>query len=229
MDARRLTGRLVRGPNTYIFASSVSPAASLCGLSVDAIINGSNRFLRKVATVQICRHWDRIISLARNRNIPRKDLAVRVVYNAFPFRIEAFDYHELLDDSKYPPHHVLVGNEVQRWSRRRRRDNPCDLPVVLRMGNIEVPYITHLNNLWTKKSTFSPPNCTDDGEGGIVTYIDQDGCPFDCETVDALRAAIRFAQRYARELRKPVWSEDVLHKMTMAMLDEVFESDDGWI
>ncbi len=84
MDARRLTGRLVRGPNTYIFASSVSPAASFCGFLVDAIINGSNRFLRKVATVQICRHWDRIISLARNRNISRKDLAVRVVYNTFP-------------------------------------------------------------------------------------------------------------------------------------------------
>ncbi len=62
-------------------------------LSVNVFINGSNRFLRKVATIQICRHWKRIVSLARDRYISEEDLAVRIIYDTFPFQIEVLDYH----------------------------------------------------------------------------------------------------------------------------------------
>jgi len=185
--------------------------------SFDVFINGSNRFLRKVATIQICRHWKRIVSLARDRYISAEDLAVRIIYDTFPFQIEVFDYHELLDNSKqHPPQFPLAVNNIHRCS----GDSFHDLPVVLRMGNIEIPCITYVCDLWTKEVTTAPLSCADDG--GIATYVDQDGQPFACETVDALRAAVLFARKFSRERQEPIWSEKVLHNMTLAVLEDVF-------
>ncbi len=71
-----------------------------------------------------------------------------------------------------------------------------------------------------RKLRTAPLSCADDG--GIATYIDQDGQSFACETVDALRAAVRLVRKFSRERREPIWSEKVLHNMTLAVLEDVF-------
>ncbi len=47
--------------------------------------------------------------------------------------------------------------------------------------------------------------------------------PLPLETVDALRAGVRFARSYAKELDEPVWSEGVLEKATTAVMSKFDE------
>ncbi len=76
--------------------------------------------------------------------------------------------------------------------------------------------------LWTKEIPTAPEDADgDDAEG--ITYCDLGGKVLPCETVDALRAGVRFARRYAKEFDEPVWSEGVLEKATIAVMSEFGE------
>ncbi len=59
-------------------------------LQVDVLVDEYNRFPRRVAAVQITRHWDDITSIARNKKIPLGDVAVRIVCTTFPFQTPRF-------------------------------------------------------------------------------------------------------------------------------------------
>ncbi len=168
--------------------------------------------------MQVCRHWDRIVSLAQNRDISLDNLVIRVNYDVLPFRIEVFDYHELSDDIKYPPHLALVVNEIRRCSQK----GFLDPPVFLRIGKTDVPCIVYVDegDTWTKKIR-TAPECAD-GEG--ITYIDQDRKIFRCGTVDAMRAVVRFARKYEKKLGNPIWSDDVLDKATSTVIGEFTKS-----
>ncbi len=87
------------------------------------------------------------------------------------------------------------------------------------MGNTEVPSYVYLLDTWLKEIPTAPDG--PDGEGS--THCDQDGKAFALGSVDALRAAVRFARSYAKDLHKPVWSEDVLDKATEAVMREFGE------
>ncbi len=84
------------------------------------------------------------------------------------------------------------------------------------MGNTEVPSYVYLLDTWLKEIPTAP--CGPDGEG--ATYCDQDGKALSFGTVDALRAAVRFAHRYAKDLGKTVWSKDILDKATETVMRE---------
>ncbi len=184
---------------------------------MDDIVDEYNRFPRKIAAIQVGRHWDHIVSLAKDKGIPIDDMAVRIVYTKSPFQISVFDYHELLDDTKHPPHHVMAANEILRRPEWDRRD--C-LMVILKTLEMEVPSIVYLNNEWMKVI----PDVPDDLEDEVSTYIDEDGNAFACTNVDALRAGVRLAKKLAFDLDQPVWSKDVLHKATDVVIAD-FDQD----
>ncbi len=87
------------------------------------------------------------------------------------------------------------------------------------MPRKKIPCIVHLNDVWTKSVSELLVGPNDER----ATYIDQDGDSFPCENIDALRASVLLARKYAADLGQPVWNEDILNKATDDVIGEFGE------
>lgn len=191
-------------------------AAPLTKLSVDVIQDFCSRLPRRITTLQINRHWDQILSLARRKSIPLCDMAVRVTYINVPFKIEVFNYHEIFDDTKDNHHVTLVANERLR---QPEEDRYNFLMVIIRMPQIEYPCIIRLDDTWTRDVSNPPKNMSDER----AIFVDQDGNALARKSSDALRTGVYLARRHAAELGESVWESAVIRKATDEIITEFYE------
>ncbi|KLO06866.1 hypothetical protein SCHPADRAFT_1002069 [Schizopora paradoxa] len=177
------------------------------------------RFPRRIALLHIQRRWDQIVSIARRKNIRLCDMAVRVSFNVFPFKIEVLDYHDFLDGTKGKSHLALAANEMQRQPDEDRRKL---LMVIIRMPQIEFPCIVHLDgNTWTREVSHPPGDSRLDER---TLFVDQDGNGLPCTHFDALRMGVHVAKKHAAELGESVWEKAGIRKATDDMIAE-FEKE----
>ncbi len=166
------------------------------------------------------------MNMGLGRRTRSEDLAFHIDCSTFQFKIEPFNYRELLDGSKHPPCHVMVANEVHR--RLSENIGRRCVMVVLRIGETELPFIVNVSSAgkpeegWTKKIPNAP----------FIGLLEHDELPmfknhcqepFVGEYVDALRATARYAIKYSKELAVPVWSEEVLKKATLSVMSKFDE------
>ncbi len=186
------------------------------------VSNDYSRFTRKVAVLQISRHWNHILAVAQNKRIEVDDIAIRILFNTFPFEIHVFDYHELLDDATQPPHHVMVANDRERWT--ETDDSYGCLIAIICIAETEAPCIVYLelDNV-SSESIPDPPHSADDHDTVMITYVDEDGNALACKNVDPLYGAVRSAHNFAAELDQAIWSEEVLENARDKMVAEFGE------
>jgi len=166
--------------------------------------------------VHINRQWNQIVALAQTKNIPLSDVAVEITCTNFPPEINVFDYHELLEGTEQESHLAMVANEILR---RPETDRHGSLMAVLCVPQIRIPCIVYLNDVWTKSVSELLVGANDER----ATYTDQDGDSFSCENIDALRASVLLARKYAADLGQPVWNEEILDKSTDEVIGEFDE------
>lgn len=183
----------------------------------DILLDPFHRLPRRIAALHTNRYWENIVRTSKENGIPLKDVAVRISCKEFPFQIQVFDWHELLEDAKETPH-LAMAAEILHQSEGERRE--C-LLVVLRMQNMAFPCAVHVNNKWMKSVLELPPE-TENSERAC--FVDEDGNALVCEQVDALRAGVRLAKKYAVDLGKTVWDSAVLCRATDEVMEE-FEQE----
>ncbi|KLO08878.1 hypothetical protein SCHPADRAFT_1000662 [Schizopora paradoxa] len=177
------------------------------------------RLPRRVVALHINRYWDAIVRLSLEKGVPSEDLAVRITWNAFPIRVEVFDWHRLLEDVAKNPHLILAAENLYGPEGGRREW----ILVVLRMEGMEFPCIVHLDNKLTK-SVQAPPCMSDTEEPERASFVDEDGNAIDCAKLDALRAGVLLAKSYADETGESVWDGAILRKAADKIIEE-FEQE----
>ncbi|KLO07684.1 hypothetical protein SCHPADRAFT_945066 [Schizopora paradoxa] len=160
------------------------------GKSLREMLNKNHRFPRRVATLHFLRFEHHLTRLALRKNIPRCNVAVRIDYSRFPFEFGVLDYHELLDDTKHPPGHVVVAQEFSRQSDTNRDKSVI---LILRMAEKEVPYIVYPDRAWVKEVCKPEDDLVDEE----TIYVGEDGEGLSCNHFDALRAIINLARKRA--------------------------------
>ncbi|KLO07683.1 hypothetical protein SCHPADRAFT_1001478 [Schizopora paradoxa] len=175
------------------------------------------RFQRRVATLQCVRFEHHITSISLRKNIPMHDVAIRFNYGCFPFELDVFDCHELLDETKHPPGHVLVAEEVLR---RSDTDREKCMVLIVSLVEKEIPYIIYPNRTWAKEVSELPEDLNDEE----TFYISEDGEILSSDHFDALRACKQLARKHASEGGLCVWDSQVINK---AVHDVMRTSWDG--
>ncbi|KLO08754.1 hypothetical protein SCHPADRAFT_908346 [Schizopora paradoxa] len=194
----------------YCLFFCISPAGVFC--------DTFNRLLRRENALHINRHWDSIVRLAKKKQIPLQDIAVRTTFHKFPFIVEVFDYHELLKDDKDQPQLAMVANEKLRQS---VEDQHEWMVVVLNTMQSEYPCMIRVSDKWTRAVSKPPPKGKDRER---TLFVDEDGNALICERVDALYAVTRLAKKYAVEMGETVWNSAAIRQATYDVIDD-FESE----
>ncbi len=207
---------------TFVMLSNVCFSLLTRGnhISGEDISNKSNRFPRKAATLQINRHWDEIVALARSNDIPLEDMAVRVDYNALPFQIHVFRLPKIYGRNEIPREPCLGRQRNSTSSQEGSVQKPDGRPPY---GQPRSPIYRALGSRMAEECANVPPRGADDEE---TTYVDQEGNPFAFHNVDSLCAGVRLVRKYAAELGQSIWSEDILRKATEEVISILIKSLD---
>ena len=166
---------------------------------------------------------DPIKSLASKNGVPLCDMAVRINCLDFPFKVEIFDFHKLLEESKERNQHlILVAKEMQRQSEENRHNWVI---VILRSAMMEFPFIMYLDELWTRSvlDALLPEDTKARDESELVMFADAKGNALSCGKMDALRAGVQLAKKYAEDAGETVWSQDFFYRATDDVLEDFEE------
>ncbi|KLO08755.1 hypothetical protein SCHPADRAFT_931587 [Schizopora paradoxa] len=193
------------------------------GISLNIMSDLCNRLPRKMNTFYVNRHWDSIVRLSRKKDIPLKDLAVRISCDRFPFRLQVFDCHELLKETGDKAHLAMAAYEKLRQSEEDR----CEcMVVVIRTLEMEYPFVVHIDDKWTRAVQVLEPHFKTKG-CERSSFVDEDGNALVCEKFDALCAGIRFANEFAAQMGKTVWNSIVIMRATNEFFDDSDSDSDS--
>ncbi|KLO17128.1 hypothetical protein SCHPADRAFT_926067 [Schizopora paradoxa] len=111
--------------------------------SIGHLIFNSDRWSRRLATLQVNRYWPSIVSLAKEEGIPLDYLGVQVRHDSVPFKIEVHDFRDFYDEIN--PLEPMMIKEILR-RRKTKESHPCTLLTITHMGMAEVSYMIYLDN-----------------------------------------------------------------------------------
>ena len=170
-----------------------------------------------MAAFHVNRFLNSIVRLSREKMLKPENIAVRISYNQNPFRMQTFDFHELLENSENQ--HLAMAAEMFH---QLGGDRSNWMLVVLRLKEIEFPCIVRLDDGWVQPVETLPLG-TEDAEH--VYFIDEGGYGLVCEEDDALRAGVCLVREYASEMGKTVWDSAVLCRAIDEVIEKEFDQD----
>ncbi|KLO06871.1 hypothetical protein SCHPADRAFT_945741 [Schizopora paradoxa] len=191
--------------------------------SLDTLRYKRIRFPRRIASFYIQRHLRQLLppsffEKGKSKNAIPAAVAIYIDYMRYPFqfrvyRREAFEKTETRENAELL---TLVAHEVHR----QPEEQSHGLMVILGAPMWkEVPFVIHFDDPWMKDVKLS--NASDDYEG--IPFDGKNNCLLPCRKLDALRACIVLAKRYADEKGDSVWLSDAVDKAVGDVMKEFDE------